>query len=59
MKIPASYVVFRAAAAAMCVLALLLFGLGVAGNGPLGQLSGVASEASSWLHIHWNPGGQQ
>jgi hypothetical protein len=59
MKVPPTYVGFRTAAAVICVLVLLLLGLGVAGNGPLSQLSGVTHDASNWLHLHWNPGEQQ
>ncbi len=55
-KIPPTYVIFRVTAVVICVLGLLVFGLGVAGHGPLGQLSGATSEASRWLHLHGNPG---
>jgi hypothetical protein len=47
---PPSYIAFRAAAVAITVLLLLLFGMGLRGRGPLHSLGPVTSNVISWLH---------
>jgi hypothetical protein len=52
MKIPPTFVIFRAVAVTMTVLLLLLLGLGLSGRGPLGGLGTVTSHAAGWLRIN-------
>jgi len=49
MKTPPTFVIFRAATSAITLLLLLLFGLGLAGHGPLGSLHALTSHAITWL----------
>ena len=52
MRTPPTYVAFRAAAGAVTVLVLLLFGMGLRGHGPLHSLGPVTSNVVSWLHVN-------
>ncbi len=52
MTTPPTFVIFRAAAAAITFLALLLFGLGLARLGPASSLGGLAGHATTWLRVN-------
>jgi hypothetical protein len=52
MRVPVTFVVFRSVAVALMVLALVAFGLGLSGHGPLGGLVSWTNAARSWLHIN-------
>jgi hypothetical protein len=56
MKIPLTFVIFRAVAVTITVLLLLLFGLGLSGRGPLGGLGTVTSHATGWLRTNTQAG---
>jgi hypothetical protein len=56
MRTPPTFVIFRAAAAAITLLALLLFGLGLARLGPASSLGGLTEHATSWLRLNTGVG---
>jgi hypothetical protein len=56
VKTPLTFVIFRASAAAITFLALLLFGLGLARLGPASSLGGLAEHATSWLRVNTGVG---
>ncbi len=56
MTTPPTFVVFRASAATITLLALLLFGLGLARLGPASSLGGLAEHATTWLRINTGVG---
>ena len=56
MKTPPTFVVFRAGVAAITLLALLLFGLGLARLGPASSLGGLAEHATTWLRVNTGVG---
>jgi len=51
MRTPPTFVIFRAAAAAITLLILLLFGLGLARLGPASGLGGLTEHATTWLRV--------
>ena len=56
MKTPPTFVVFRAGVAAITLLALLLFGLGLARLGPASSLGGLDEHATTWLRVNTGVG---
>ena len=58
MKTPPTFVIFRAAAAAITFLIVLLFGLGLARLGPASSLGGLAEHATTWLRVNTGVGTQ-
>ena len=58
MKTPPTFVIFRAAAAAITFLIVLLFGLGLARLGPASSLGGLAEHATTWLRVNTGVGAQ-
>jgi hypothetical protein len=52
VKTPPTFVIFRSVAAAITLLVLLLFGLGLARLGPAGSLGGFSGHVTSWLHVN-------
>jgi hypothetical protein len=49
MRTPPTFVIFRVSTAAITILVLLLFGLGLGGRGPLYGLGALASHAVNWV----------
>ena len=58
MKTPPTFVIFRAAAATITLLVVLLFGLGLARLGPASSLGGLAEHATTWLRVNTGVGTQ-
>jgi len=56
MRIPPTFIVFRAAAATITLLVLLLFGLGLARLGPASGLGAFAEHATGWLRVNTGVG---
>jgi hypothetical protein len=56
MRTPPTFVVFRVGAAAITLLALLLFALGLTRLGPASSLGGLAEHATTWLRINTGVG---
>jgi hypothetical protein len=56
MKTPPTFVIFRAAAAAITFLIVLLLGLGLARLGPASSLGGLAEHATTWLRVNTGVG---
>jgi len=56
VKTPPTFVIFRGVAAAITLLVLLLFGLGLARLGPASSLGGLTEHATSWLRVNTGVG---
>ncbi len=52
MNIPVTFVLFRITAAALSLIIVVAFGLGLSGHGPLDGIHSWTTAAENWLHVN-------